>query len=79
VKEELGVESKVWYHSKQLWTAVIAMVATAIQAKYGFVVDPIYQGYALGAIMFFLRIITKEPVTLTKIEAPPPDNTYRGV
>lgn len=60
------MNDKIWYQSKALWVSVIALVATAIQAKYGFVVDPIYQGYALGAIMFILRLITIGPVTLTK-------------
>lgn len=53
---------KKWYASKALWVGAVALVATGIQAKWGFVVSPEYQGYALSAIMIILRIITKEPV-----------------
>ena len=60
------MESKVWWQSKQMWVAVIAAIATAVQAKYGFVVSPEYQGYALTALMVLLRVITTGPVTLTK-------------
>ena len=60
------MDSKVWYQSKQMWVAVIAALATAIQAKYGFVVSPEYQGYALTLIMVILRTMTTGPVTLTK-------------
>jgi hypothetical protein len=62
------VESKVWWHSKQIWVAIIAAVATAYQAKFGFIVSPEIQGYALTVIMVILRAVTKEPVSLTKPE-----------
>ena len=60
------MDSKVWWKSKQIWVAVIAMVATAIQAKYGFIISPDLQGYILALVMVILRVITKEPVTLTQ-------------
>ena len=60
------MDSKVWWQSKQMWVAVIAAIATAVQAKYGFVVSPEYQGYALTLIMVILRTMTTGPVTLTK-------------
>jgi hypothetical protein len=60
------METKVWWQSKSLWVAIIAAVATAYQAKYGMVISPEYQGYALAAIMFLLRLITTEPVTFGK-------------
>lgn len=60
------MESKVWWHSRQIWVAIIAAVATAVQAKYGFVISPDLQGYILAIFMVILRAITTEPVTLTK-------------
>ena len=60
------MESKVWWQSKQMWVAVIAAIATAVQAKYGFIISPEYQGYILTALMVILRAVTTEPVTLTK-------------
>lgn len=58
------MDSKVWWKSKQIWVAVIALVATALQAKYGFILSPETQGYILTIIMIILRIVTTEPVTL---------------
>ena len=60
------MDSKVWWQSKQIWVAIIAAVATAVQAKYGFVISPEYQGFILTAVMVILRAITTEPVTLRK-------------
>ena len=60
------MDSKVWWQSKQMWVAVIAAIATAVQAKYGFIISPEYQGYILTALMVILRAVTTEPVTLTK-------------
>lgn len=62
------MDSKVWYASKQLWVAAIALIATGIQAKYGFVVSPEYQGYAVTIIMLILRLQPggQGPLTLTK-------------
>jgi hypothetical protein len=60
------METKVWWKSKSLWVAIIAMAATAYQEKYGMVISPEYQGYALAVIMFILRLVTTEPVTLKK-------------
>ena len=60
------MNNTVWWQSKTLWVSVVAVVATAVQAKYGFVVSPEYQGYALGIIMFILRLITIGPITATK-------------
>jgi hypothetical protein len=56
------MDGTVWYHSKQLWAAVIVAAATAIQVKYGFVIDPATQGYIVSAIMVILRLVTVGPV-----------------
>ena len=57
------METNVWWHSKQIWTAVIAAVAMTVQEKYGYIVSPEFQVQILAGIMVLLRIITKEPVT----------------
>jgi hypothetical protein len=56
----------IWWQSKQLWAAVIVAVATAVQAKYGFVIDPATQGYIVSAIMVILRLVTIGPVAAKK-------------
>ena len=60
------MESTVWWESKQLWGALIIFVATLAQAKWGFVIDPLTQGYIVSGIIVILRLITKGPVTMTK-------------
>jgi hypothetical protein len=61
------MEAKIWWQSKELWMAAIAFVATAIQAKYGFVVSPEYQGFALTIVFFILRSFsTKQPLSFKK-------------
>jgi hypothetical protein len=51
---------KAWYTSKMLWVNAIAAIAIGVQSHYGFVISPELQGYALTAINFVLRIITKQ-------------------
>lgn len=58
------MDDKVWWKSRVLWVSVIAALCTAVQAKYGFVVSPEYQGYALAAVMFILRLLTTNSITL---------------
>jgi predicted membrane chloride channel (bestrophin family) len=60
------MNSTVWWESKQLWGALIIFVATLAQAKWGFVIDPLTQGYIVSAIIVILRLVTKGPVTATK-------------
>ena len=60
----------VWYQSKQLWGALLVFVATLAQAKWGFVIDPVTQGYIVSAIIVILRLITNGPVTATKSANP---------
>jgi hypothetical protein len=62
--------STVWYQSKQLWGALLVLIATLAQAKWGLIIDPITQGYIVSAIIVILRLITTGPVTATK-EADP--------
>ena len=57
-------QGKVWWQSKTIWVGLISLVATIAQAKWGFIIDPLYQGYALSAIMVILRLITNKPTTL---------------
>ena len=53
---------KKWYLSKTFWTNVLAGLAFAAQAKYGYVFDVSVQALSLAGINLLLRKITKEPV-----------------
>lgn len=58
-----GIEDeKKWYVSKTVWVNGLALVATVLQGKYGFVVSPEIQGIALTVVNLVLRKITKEKV-----------------
>jgi hypothetical protein len=56
-----------------LWLSFITLIATAIQAKYGFAVSPEYQGYALAAVVAIVRLLTNGPVTATQTTTPVQD------
>jgi hypothetical protein len=58
------VPSKLWWQSRTLWVAFVSFVAAAIQSKYGWVVSPEYQAYALTVVVTVLRFLTKQPVSL---------------
>ena len=62
------MDSKVWWQSKTLWVAFIALIASVAQAKWGLVLDPATQGIILSIIVILLRLDTKGPVTTTKPE-----------
>ena len=64
------METKVWYKSKTLWVAVIALVASIAQSIWGIVIDPATQGIILSIIMIILRLETHGPVTATKSADP---------
>jgi len=56
-------QGKAWWKSKQLWVFGIALVAGAIQKKYGWVMDAEMQVTALAIIGIFLRVVTNEPIS----------------
>ena len=53
---------KAWWKSKQLWVFGIALVAGAMQKKYGWAIDAEMQVTALAVIGIVLRLITHEPI-----------------
>jgi len=55
---------KVWWRSKTLWVNFLALVATLLQAKFGFVLDPGLQGVILTSLNLIFRAVTKEPIGL---------------
>lgn len=66
--------STVWYKSKTLWVAVIALVASLAQAKWGLVIDGATQGIILTIIFIILRLDTVGPVTASKPADPGDDD-----
>ncbi len=54
------MDSKRFYQSKTLWVNFFALVATLAQAKWGMVISPEYQGYALVAVNLLLRAVTNK-------------------
>jgi hypothetical protein len=58
--------SKTWYTSKTIWVNAIALVVVIIQAYTGYVVDPVYQGYALAIINLILRFVTTKAIIAPK-------------
>ena len=58
----IKMETKNWWASKTLWVSAIALVATVLQAKYGMVISPEYQGIILSVIMAILRLTTNKGV-----------------
>jgi hypothetical protein len=47
-----------WYQSRMLWVNGIALLATLVQARYGYVIDPALQGILLTIANILLRSIT---------------------
>ena len=59
------MESKSILLSKTLWINLIAIAALVIQHFTGYALPPEYQVQALAAINIVLRLVTKQPVSLT--------------
>jgi len=59
------VAPKLWWQSKTIWVSFLALVAAAIQSKYGWILPPEYQTYGLAILMAILRFLTKQPVTFS--------------
>lgn len=53
---------KKWYVSKTFWANVVAGCAFVIQARYGYVFDPMIQALVMSGVNVALRKITKEPI-----------------
>lgn len=53
------METKPWYASKTLWVNFFAFVALVVQQATGYVVSLEIQGFALVAVNFLLRLVTK--------------------
>ena len=59
------MNSTIWWQSKTLWVAVVALIASLAQTKWGLVIDGGTQGAILCIIFILLRLDTKGPVTIT--------------
>lgn len=57
---------KDWWKSKLLWTSIIAVANIIIRAELGLTLTPEAEVAILGVIVFLLRLITKEEITLKK-------------
>jgi hypothetical protein len=57
------MEAKKWYTSKTIWANVMAVIASAVVAKTGYVIPAEYQAMMLTAMNVFLRKITKSEIT----------------
>lgn len=57
-----AVVGKKFYQSKTFWANVLAAVAFAAQAKFGFVVGPEFQAVGLSVLNIALRKISNEPI-----------------
>ena len=64
------MNSIVWYKSKTLWVAFVALIASLVQARYGLIIDGATQGIILTIIFIILRIDTHGSVTATKAADP---------
>ena len=64
---------KAWYTSKTMRAAVVAAVALLIKRITGYEIDPEMQGAILILLFVFLRTITKQSVTWSKIDVDPED------
>jgi len=56
-------KAKGFLSSKTLWVSTIGFIAFLVQGLTGFVVSPQLQGIALAALMFGLRVVTKQEVS----------------
>lgn len=64
--EEVGIEIKSIFTSRTFWVNAIALVAFAIQNKWGFVIDQATQMEILTGVNIWLRSITDKPVRWRK-------------
>lgn len=53
---------KNWYHSKTLWTNIIAIFTVPLAVRYGIEINTEDAVALLGAINLILRIATKQPL-----------------
>lgn len=60
--EEVVHEVKSIFVSRTFWVNAVALVAFAIQSKWGFVIDEATQVAVLSTINIWLRSVTTEPV-----------------
>lgn len=58
----LELTGKKWYTSKTVWANSFAILALAVQTKYGFIVGPEWQALILSGVNLALRKITKEEI-----------------
>ena len=58
----LELTGKKWYMSKTVWANTFAIAALGLQTKFGFIINPEWQGLALSALNLVLRKITKEEI-----------------
>lgn len=54
--------NKKWFTSKTLWINVVAAFALFLQSQFGYVLDPVMQGYILAGVNFAIRFVTTKPV-----------------
>lgn len=57
------METKKWYHSRQLWVNFIGAAAVFAQSQFGFVMPAEYQAYLLLAINAILRLDTSSALS----------------
>jgi hypothetical protein len=57
------IMKKPWYKSKTVWVNIIAVIVLIVQTQTGLIVPENYQTWAIIAINFLLRLITKEELT----------------
>lgn len=53
---------KKFYKSKTFWANIVMAGAVAVQAKFGFVVGPELQAFAITGINLVLRKLSKEEI-----------------
>lgn len=64
--EETPVQQiKSIFTSKTFWVNILALIAFAVQSKWGFIMDEALQAQILMVINIILRAVTKEPVQWT--------------
>jgi hypothetical protein len=58
---------KMFYKSKELWTAFVSLIAFGIQMKYGFILPPEIQASMVIVLLGIFRTTsTSEPIAWTK-------------
>ena len=62
------MEAKGFIYSKTLWVGVLPLIAAQVNKEYGFVaIGAEDVATILGAIGIVLRLITKRPVSLSRL------------